>query len=219
MPPRSAPPNRRPAPAAAPEAAGTPFDATYYAKFYDDPATRVSDLPAIRKLAGFVAAYLRYLDVPVRAILDVGCGKGHWRTAAAALWPRAVYRGVEFSEHLCRRHGWIHGSVVDLDCKRATGRDAFDLVVCQGVLQYLDDDAAAKALRNLGRWCQGALYLEALTDRDWRENCDRTRTDGAVHLRSAAWYRERLARDFRACGGGVFVHRRAGVTLFDLEGV
>lgn len=154
----------------------------------------------------------------VHEVLDVGCGVGHWRTAAAELWPKARYHGVEFSAHLCERFGWTRGSVVDLDPAAALGRAAFDLVVCQGVLQYLDSRAAARALQNLARWTDGALYLEALTARDWRENCDRTRTDGDVHLRSAAFYRRRLARDFQTCGGGVFVSRRAGVTLFELEG-
>lgn len=194
------------------------FDADYYRRFYGDPATRVADAAAVRTLAGFVAAYLRHLDVPVRTILDVGCGVGHWRTAARRLWPRARYHGVEYSEHLCRRHGWTRGSIVDLDPLVAFGRSAFDLVVCQGVLQYLDDEDAARALANLGRWTDGALYLEALTARDWRQNCDRARTDGAVHRRSATFYRNRLARRFVAAGGGVFVSRRAGVTLFELEG-
>ena len=194
------------------------FGADYYRRFYGNASTRVSDLAAVRTLAAFVAAYLRYLDVPVRTILDVGCGLGHWHTAAAELWPSARYCGVEFSEHLCARFGWTRGSIVDLDPAKALRRSAFDLVVCQGVLQYLDDRAAARALANLARWTAGALYLEALTARDWRENCDRDRTDGAVHLRPAAFYRRRLARGFRNCGGGVFVKKDAGVTLFELEG-
>ncbi len=90
--------------------------------------------------------------------------------------------------------------------------------MCQGVLQYLDDRAAAKALANLARWTDGALYVEALTARDWRHNCDRTRTDGDVHLRPGDWYRRRLARHFLAGGGGVFVSKKSGVTLYELEG-
>jgi hypothetical protein len=86
------------------------------------------------------------------------------------------------------------------------------------VLQYLDDRSAARAITNLGRWCKGALYLEALTALDWKKNCDRTRTDGDVHLRTGDWYRRRLARSFVACGGGLFCSSESGATLFELEG-
>jgi SAM-dependent methyltransferase len=194
------------------------FGRAYYNRYYGNAATRVSDLAEIRRLAAFVAAYLRYLDVPVRSILDVGCGVGHWRTAAQKQWPRARYHGVEHSEHLCGRFGWTHGSIVDFDPRRRLGRATFDLVVCQGVMQYLDDEAAAQALANLARWTDGALYLEALTETDWRENCDRERTDGDVFLRPGSFYRRHLTTHFQDCGGGVFVSRRAGITLFELEG-
>ncbi len=198
--------------AASPDA----FGADYYRRFYEDPRTRVGDRAAVRKLASFVAAYLTYLDVPVRRILDLGCGVGHWREAAAGLWPQASYLGVEYSRYLCERFGWECGSAADF---APTGRHRdFDLVICQGVLQYLDDDTAARAIANFGRLCRGALYLEALTKLDWQQNCDRSVTDGNVHLRSGDWYRSRLATDFQDCGGSVFTARRAGVPLFELEG-
>lgn len=197
-------------------ATSSTFDAAYYERFYQDPRSKVSDGAAVQRLATFVAAYLTYLDVPVRRILDLGCGLGHWGDAAARLWPRASYVGVEYSEHLCERHGWQRGSVVDF---RPAGRHReFDLVVCHGVLQYLDDAQATRAIANLGRLCRGALYLEALTAKDWAENCDRSVTDGDVHLRTGDWYRSRLATNFQDCGGGVFTARRAGVPLFELEG-
>ena len=195
-----------------------PFGPDYYRRFYGDAETRVSDLGEIRRLGGFVAAYLHYLQVPVRSVLDIGCGVGHWQRVASELWPRARYFGVEYSEHLCERHGWMRGSITDFDPAEATGRETFDLVVCQGVLQYLDNRAAARALHNLGEWTDGALYLEALTARDWQENCDRSVTDGDVHLRSASFYRRRLKPNFQNCGGGVFCSRRAGISLFELEG-
>lgn len=214
MQPRSKATDRQP-PAGA---AADRFDAGYYRRFYADPRTRVSDRAAVQKLADFVAAYLRYLEVPVRSILDAGCGVGHWQQAARKVWPRARYHGLEYSQHLCDEFGWTQGSLVDFDPRRLRATGTFDLVVCQGVLQYLDDRAAARAIDNLGRWCAGALYVEALTARDWRQNCDRSRTDGDVHLRTGDWYRKRLAKHFLDCGGGVFCSRRAGVTLFELEG-
>jgi SAM-dependent methyltransferase len=194
------------------------FDAAYYERFYGERSTRVSDSAAVARLSGFVAGYLRYLQLPVRSVLDIGCGVGHWRAAVATTWPRAAYHGVEASEHLCQRYGWRAGSIVDFDPHAAWGQRHFDLVVCQGVLQYLDDKAAAQALANLAQWTRGALYLEALTRADWQHNCDRTRTDGNVHLRSGTFYRRHLRRSFLTVGGGLFVARTTGVTLFELEG-
>ena len=153
----------------------------------------------------------------MHSILDMGCGVGHWRHAARAQWPRAKYHGVEYSEYLCGEHGWTRGSVLDFAPQQQLGRDRFDLVVCQGVLQYLDDASAARAIQNLGRLSQGALYLEALTRRDWRHNVDRALTDGDVHLRTGDWYMHRLKRKFMPLGGGLFVRRSAGVSLFELE--
>ncbi|MFK7741289.1 MAG: trans-aconitate 2-methyltransferase [Planctomycetota bacterium] len=195
-----------------------PFGEDYYRRYYEDKSTRVSDLEEIGRLATFVHGYLEYLQIPVRSILDVGCGVGHWQQMQKKLWPRARYYGVEYSEHLCERFGFHHASATELDPKRDLGRATFDLVVCQGVLQYLTDKEAAMALRNLGEWTDGALYLEALTQKDWDQNCDRSVTDGNVHLRPAGYYRKRLRDDFQDCGGGVFCSRSAGVSLFELEG-
>lgn len=188
------------------------FDADYYHRFYQDPTTRVTTPADVGRLCRFVGAYLDFLGIRVRSVLDLGCGLGLWRDAVREVFPRASYRGVEVSEHLCREHGWEQGSAVDY----APGR-TFDLVVCQGVLQYLTDRQADRAIANLGRLCRGALYLEALTRRDARHNCDRSVTDTAVHLRTGAWYRQRLRRAFVECGGGVFLARAAGVTTFELE--
>jgi SAM-dependent methyltransferase len=188
------------------------FDAAYYRRFYEQSKTRVSDAKAVERLAGFVLGYLSYLRLPVRNVLDLGCGMGHWRTALQKLAPKARHRGVEYSDYLCERFGWEKGSAVDF----APGR-TFDLVVCQGVLQYLDDRAAARAIDNLADLTHGALYLEALTKADWQHNVDRTVTDGAVHLRTGEFYRKRLRRHFTPLGGGLFAKKGCGIALFELE--
>jgi SAM-dependent methyltransferase len=188
------------------------FDKAYYDRFYRDRATRVTTPARARALADFVCAYLRHLGVPVRDVLDLGCGLGAWRGAVERHHPRAKYTGVEVSAYLCRRYGWTPGSVVDY----APARPA-DLVICQGVLQYLPDPDARRAVENLGRATRGGLYLEVLTREDWARNCDRSTTDGDVNLRPAAWYRRLLRPRFVNCGGGVFLHRSSPMVLFELE--
>lgn len=188
------------------------FDEEYYRRHYFDRETRVASPEDTRRLARFVLSYLEYLGSSPSSVLDVGCGIGLWRDALEAEGVEAEYVGVEISDYLCERYGWRRGSVDDLgDVAPA------DLVICQGVLQYLPARAAQRAIRELARVCSGALYLEVLTREDWERNCVRERTDGEVHLRSAAWYRRHLGPRFVAAGGGVFLHKESDVVLFELE--
>ncbi len=188
------------------------FDKAYFDRYYRNPKTRVVSQKAIERLVTFVAGYLKHLDLPVRRILDVGCGLGMWRGYLKVHFPKASYQGVEISDHACEEYGWTKGSVVDFK-----GRGAFDLVICQGVLQYLDDREAKKAISNLATLTRGALYLEALTTADWENNCDRQTTDGNVHLRRGSWYRQQLSRYFLNCGGGLFLAPDAQAMLYELE--
>jgi SAM-dependent methyltransferase len=189
-----------------------PFNKDYYQQFYTEPKTRVTDQREIHRLGRFVASYLKYLRVPVTRVLDLGCGMGYWQPVIRRHYPRATYVGVEYSRFLCRSKGWQHGSVVDYQTDEPA-----DLVICQGVLQYLHNRDAAKAINNLGRLSRGALYLEVLTQRDWDDVCDQSATDGDTFLRTADWYRERLKRHFRSVGGGVFLSRECDAPLYEME--
>ena len=157
----------------------------------------------MRARARLIAAMAQHAGLPVQRILEAGCGTGMLGAALRRLLPRAHYVGLEASEYLCRRYGWECGRV-----ESYRTRAPFDLVVCYDVLQYLGDAAAARALANFGRLCRGVLYFSALTRYDLKHNADPERTDAAVHLRSAHWYRSRLRRDFRdvgwdsGCGAG-----------------
>jgi len=187
------------------------FDREYYRRFYFDSRTAVVSRAEMRARAQLIAAYARHIGLPVRRMLDAGCGIGLLRAPLTRAFPRAQYTGLEYSEYLCERFGWIHGSLADWSA------DPFDLVVCYDVLQYLDDRTAARAIANLGRLSRGVLYLSALTARDWARNCDRTRTDRDVYLRDAGWYGVRLRRWFRPSGTGFWVRRGAPLTTWEME--
>jgi SAM-dependent methyltransferase len=191
----------------------TTFDAGFYRRYYSDPATRVASRTDALRLGRFVCAYVDYLGFTVTRVLDAGCGLGHLRAAVRERFPRARYVGLETSDYLCRRYGWMRGSVADYAPKQA-----FDLVFCHDVLQYLDDRSAIRALANLAKISRGALYFSVLTAGDWRRNADRVRTDrDSVRLRPAAWYKARLARHFRPVGGGLLARRGYDPLLWELE--
>ena len=189
-----------------------PFGPAYFRRYYFSRATRVIAPVEMRVRATLIATLLRQCGVPVGSVLDAGCGIGSLRAPFAKLLPRATYTGLERSEYLCKRYGWVKGSLVDF----TPGRH-YDLVVCYDVLQYLDNRLAARAIANLARLAANALYISALTVEDWRHNCDQTLTDSAVHLRPAEWYRRRLSRRFRHLGFGVWVRRGTHASLWELE--
>lgn len=188
------------------------FDAGFYRRYYIDPRTRVASRADTVRLGRFACAYVDYLGFRVKRVLDAGCGLGHLRVAVREFFPRARYVGLETSEYLCRRYGWLHESIA-VHAPAAP----YDLVACHDVLQYLTDAEAVRALANLGKLSRGALYFSVLTAEDWRRNADRSRTDSGVHLRPAAWYKTRLSRHFRPLGGGLLVRRGYDPLLWELE--
>jgi 2-polyprenyl-3-methyl-5-hydroxy-6-metoxy-1,4-benzoquinol methylase len=194
------------------EAPANNFSAAYFRKFYLNAATRVVTAAEMRARAALIGSALRQCQIPVRSILDAGCGIGLLRKPFKQLLPRARYVGLEASEYLCGRFDWIRGSIIDF-----APRKPFDLVVCYDVLQYLPDHDASRAIANFAKLTRAALYVSALTTEDWRENCDRSRTDRAVHLRSAAWYRRRLNKSFRYVGLGIWVRKKVTAILWEME--
>ncbi len=188
------------------------FGPAYFRKYYLNATTRVITPGEMRTRARLIGAVLAQAGIPVHSIIDVGCGIGLLRKPFADVLPRARYVGLESSGYLCNRYGWTAGSVVDY-----LPRKPSDLAVCYDVLQYLDDRDASRAIINLARLTRAALYISALTREDWRENCDKARTDRAVHLRSGDWYRRRLRRNFRYLGFGVWLRKDVTAILWDME--
>ena len=189
------------------------FDEAYYQRHYFDKKTSVVDPGHVERLGTFVCSYLKYLRVPVRRVLDVGCGIGLWRDIIARHFPDAEYHGVEYSDYLCARYGWERGSVVDYRYA-----EPFDLVICQGVLPYLSAADLKLALHNLGTLSRGALYVEAVTREDYeRGSLDEALTDPRLFRHRAELYRRGLSDGFMELGGGVWLSRQAELPLFELE--
>ena len=187
------------------------FDKAYYDRYYRNPQTRVFTPSVARRQAAFIASYLKHLEIPITNILDIGCGVGTVLKTLGKEFPRAQTRGVEHSGYLCRRYGWVAGSVVDYRSDHP-----YDLVVCNDVLGYLNDKACTKALANLAELSSSVLFLGVLTREDY-EICDQNRTDPQQWMRPVAWYRRRLTRHFVNVGGGLFLKKPLHVTIWHLD--
>ena len=189
----------------------TRFDAAYYRRFYTNPKTRASDTAAAKRQAAFIASFLRYYELPPERILDLGCGLGRVLRALGNEFPKAQCVGVEYSEYLCQRHGFIQGSA-------ATYQDEpFDLVICNDVLSYLDDNECSQALSNIAALTQQVAFLGILTQED-KHMADPKRTDQRQRLRPAAWYRRRLARHFLSLGAGLHLKKPVDIAVWTLDG-
>jgi hypothetical protein len=188
------------------------FDERYYRRFYESKKTRVSGAEEVSHLCSGVVGMMRWLGAGVASVLDVGAGTGLWRDWFAEHLPHVRYRSIEVSEYACARYGHERR---DIAVWRAD--EEFDLVVCQGVLPYLSDADATRAIDNLGAMAKGFLYLEAITARDLDAVCDRELTDTSVHARSGAFYRARLAKHFVQLGCGLFYAKRGRLHFYELE--
>jgi hypothetical protein len=195
---------------AAPNA--SPFDAKYYQRYYESSRTRVHSAEEVGKLCTAVVALMEWWQYPLRSVLDVGAGVGHWRDWFAKKKSAVAYRSTEFSSHACRQYDHE-----ERDITKWRAKETFDLVVCQGVLPYIDDAGAAKAIENLAAMTGGFLYLEAITKKDIHEVCDEGKTDVGVHERTGAWYRSRLSKHYIEVGCGLWCKRDAGVLFYELE--
>ena len=116
-----------------PRAERMPFDKAYYERFYRDPRTAVTSRAEMRDRAALIAACVNHIGLPVKRILDAGCGVGLLRAPLLRRLPRAQYSGLDSSPYLCNRYGWQHGTLQTLRI-----RERYELVVCYDVMQYLD---------------------------------------------------------------------------------
>lgn len=188
------------------------FDARYFRRYYESRGSRVYGAEQVAHLASGVTGFIQWFGGEIEKVLDAGAGIGLWGDWFRANMPEVSYRSIDVSEYACAKYGHERR---DIAAWRA--RTKFDLVVCHGVLPYLDDEACARAVSNLAAMCRGFLYVEAITSRDLREVCDRSRTDVRMRARPGAFYRKLLARHFEPLGCGLHHVRGGSVCFYELE--
>ena len=186
------------------------FDAAYYREFYG--RSPVQTAARIGSLAQGVLGLAAWWGIPVRSVLDVGAGPGYWGRWLRTNRPAIRYRSVDVSAEACRRYGHEQRDIVRWHSPRPV-----DLVVCQGVLHYLDDEDFEEALANLVTSARGLLFLEIPTSDDLRNVLDLDRTDMVANWRPAEWYRDRLHIALRELGAGVFYRRSGTAPFFAME--
>ncbi len=184
------------------------FSESYFHRFYGAGRSRVYGSAQIDQLARGVTGFVRWFGGDIESVLDVGAGTGLWGAWFRRHLPGARYRSVDVSPYACAQYGHQRR---DISAWRV--KEKFDLIICQGVLPYLSDAACRRAIGNMAAMCSGFLYLEAITARDLREVCDRSRTDISVIGRPAAFYRRELGRYFEPLGCGLH-HVLAGESVF-----
>jgi SAM-dependent methyltransferase len=185
------------------------FDAAYYRRFYGRRG--VHDAERIAHLAAGVHELSSWWGVRIRSVLDVGAGTGLWRDWYLRTHPTVRVTSVDVSEYACATWGHQRRDIAEWRPTRP-----FDLVVCHGVLHYVDDRRVEQAIDNLAAATRHVLYLELPTAGDLRDVVDPERTDLQAHRRSGAWYRRRLGTHFRQVGAGLWVPHD-GVPMFELE--
>jgi trans-aconitate methyltransferase len=189
------------------------FDRQYYQRYYVDPETRVYDQARHASLVVGMVNLIEWFGTDLDTVLDVGAGLGWWGAWLKANRPATHVTSTELEAEICKAYGHQQADITSWRLKQQ-----FDLVVCQGVLPYLSDAGAVKAIGNLAAMCRGFLYLEAITKEDFKSSIDAERTDLRVELRPAAFYRRHLKPHFREVGGGLWAARSADLPFYALEG-
>jgi hypothetical protein len=186
------------------------FDAAYYRRYYG--RRPIHDRRRIAQLGAGVVSLAAWWRIPIRSVLDVGAGKAYWRDWLTVAHPNTRYHGIDASEYACRRYGHERADIASW-----RPRCKYDLVVCQSVLQYLDDSSAARAIDTLAVACRGLLVFEAPTVADRDTVIDPLGSDLGVYWRTGGWYRKRLTAGFTEIGGGMWLSRSCAAVFFELE--
>lgn len=174
------------------------FDAEYYRRFYLDPETSVATQAEVDLRAAAIYYTARSFDIPVRKVIDVGGGIGLFGSSFKRLDRAIHYTLLEPSGDALRIAKEARGADIDLAlCESASSFEGdgkgYDVVLCAGVVQYLDEGEVEDLFDKLGEMTRYLLFFETFTEEDLRKRrIDKRSDDG--HARAASFYVNALKR-------------------------
>ena len=192
------------------------YDRAYFDRWYRAPRTRVFTRVEIERRVRFVLDAAEHVNErPVRRVLDVCCGEGHWQPVVKRLRPGAHYTGVDVSEYAIQRFGTRRnlrlGRFGELASLGLEG--PFDVIVCTGALYYIDTPEVTVGLRAIGELLEGVAFLEVFTEGD-----ELTGNIGDIRHRTAAEYdRIMRAARLRHLGLHLWVNEERAEELTEFE--
>ena len=81
------------------------FDDAYYARFYEDPRTRVHDGAQIAKLGRAISGFAEWFGLPMKSALEIGAGTGLLRDWFREAYPAMTYVSTEVSRYAAAQFG------------------------------------------------------------------------------------------------------------------
>lgn len=168
------------------------YDRDYFDKWYRSTKHRVkSPLDIARQLRFVVSAAEYILERPLRTVLDVGAGEGHWGVALKKIRRGARYVGVDPSEYAVGRFGEKRGLKLGGfgTLSRMRLPDTCDLILSCGVMNYVSPEDLESGLAHLTRLSVGVAYFEVFTSAD-----DATGDFSRAAARQPAWWRRLFDR-------------------------
>jgi SAM-dependent methyltransferase len=162
----------------------------------------------------------------IESILEVGCSSGYLlRFIETNLFPEArILEGIDIDKDALKKGtSYLNGhsskirlSYSDMEClDQFFGEIKFDLILCAGVLMYLQEKAAANVIQMMLKHCKSLIVLAGLAhplvDNAELEHSETRSSDGAfIHNF------DRMIKE----SGGIVVYRRwEGAKTYDSQSV
>lgn len=123
----------------------------------------------IRHFVGTLSFMISSIDIPVKTILDVGCGEGIIPRQIKDLWPSATFHGLDIDHDLLKVAMKL---VPELKCVASSvyslpfREESFDLVCCTEVLEHLEHPRPA--LSEISRVGKEYLIFSVPDEPFWR---------------------------------------------------